>query len=169
MLLDVYHKVEWDLAQVDRQAQAEDYASPTALDAYPYQTYDAGTNTAPEALENTQTNEAGEEEGGPQNTLVMNLRSAKYPTAVRIVTRKTTKAQKVLAGYLDIVGEDKSAFDLLGTSAATGAGRGRGKGKATNPSAKTLKLSFDGEELTGDAQVGDLDAEDSDAWDVIGL
>jgi hypothetical protein len=60
-----------------------------------------------------------------------------------------------LAKYLKRVGEDIAAYDVLGDHKA------RGK--------KRVKLSFDGEELAGDAAVGDTDADNDDVWDVMGL
>ncbi|PVF96220.1 hypothetical protein CPB86DRAFT_521765 [Serendipita vermifera] len=172
--IDAYHKVEWDMAEAERKALLEHRASPIETDELSYQTYNASTS-GPDIYDLTTTNEAeeGEEDNGGgagNDVLVMQIRSAKYPTAVRVPARKTAKAHRVLARYLNIVGENQEAFDLLGTTSGTsGTGRGRGRGRATGPAVKPLKLSFDGEELAAETQVGNLDADDGDMWDVIGL
>ncbi|KAG8852781.1 hypothetical protein FRB91_005913 [Serendipita sp. 411] len=81
------------------------------------------------------------------------VESAKYPTAVAVRAKKTATASKVLLHYLKKVTEDVNQYDTQGS----------GKVK------KRIKLSFDGEELNPNDQVGKAGAEDDDIWDAIGL
>jgi len=97
----------------------------------------------------------GEDDKETRDVLVLNIRSEKYPIQVTISAKRTAKSASVLTKYLKKHGEDVAAFDVIGDPNA------RGK--------RLVKLSFDGEELAGDAPVGNTDAEDGDMWDVVGL
>lgn len=144
---DVYPKEDWDVLESNRQALA--HASSLTF------TEDVDVNLAaednPTVVEQSQDEPAGE---GDANVLVLNIRSAKYPDPVRIPARRTATASKILLRYLQKVGEDAAAYDTVGISRS---------------SLKKLKLSFDGEQIVGNAEVGEIDAEDDDVWDIVGL
>lgn len=91
--------------------------------------------------------------------LMLLIRSAKYSTPVSITARKTAKVGKVLEHYLKKVGEDPTKFNTTGEKIPN------------NARVKKLKigLSFDGEELDINAEIGSADAEDDDVWDAVGL
>ncbi|CCA73894.1 hypothetical protein PIIN_07847 [Serendipita indica DSM 11827] len=90
----------------------------------------------------------------PADKIVLNMRCKKYPTPVSIEAKRTATSSRLLARYLTTVGEDPAEFDIEGIA------------RSRKP---RLRLSFDGEELQPDDQIGSTDAEDEDVWDVIGL
>lgn len=145
--VDVYPKEDWDILESNRQALA--HASSLAF------TEDVDVNLAaddnPTVIDQSQDEPAGEEDA---NVLVLNIRSAKYPDPVRIPARRTATASKILSRYLQKVGEDATAYDTVGLSKSN---------------LKKLKLSFDGEQIVGNTEIGEVDAEDDDVWDVVGL
>lgn len=73
---------------------------------------------------------------------------------MRIPARKTAVASKILLRYLQKVGENVAAYDTVGTP--------RSK-------LKQVKLSFDGEQIGGNTEIGEVDADDEDVWDIVGL
>lgn len=86
--------------------------------------------------------------------LVLCIRSSQYPDPIRLQARKTAKASKILQHYLKKVGENVTSYDTEGM---------------VQPQLKQVKLSFDGDVLSGNAEIGTMDAEDEDIWDVKGL
>jgi hypothetical protein len=120
-------------------------------------TVDESNLPPPDANQDAQeTQDDAEKDLDPETVLTMLIRSAKYPTPVSVTARKTAKVGKVLEHYLKKVKEDPSKYNIAGTKAG-----GARKVK--------IGLSFDGEELHLEAEVGSADAEDEDVWDVIGL
>jgi len=105
----------------------------------------------PTVIDQSQDEPAGEEDA---NVLVLNIRSARYPDPVRIPARRTATASKILLRYLQKVGEDAAAYDTVGLSRSN---------------LTKLNLSFDGEQIVGNTEVGEVDAEDDDVWDIVGL
>ncbi|KAG8825818.1 hypothetical protein FRC19_010371 [Serendipita sp. 401] len=137
-VIEVYPKEEWialeKASRVDMALESDD----------PVEVMDIG-NQNPVSQQ--------DDDGGGSDTIVLNIQSAKYPTAVAVRAKKTATASKILLHYLKKVAEDVDQYDTQGS----------GKVK------KRIKLSFDGEELNPNDQVGKAGAEDDDIWDAIGL
>jgi hypothetical protein len=143
---DVYSKLQWDTEGHSNTP----LTSPRVEDMIPVPIASASGTI----LAKTEEEEDNDDEGR-NDVLVLNIRSVKYPDHITISAKRTAKTSSVLAKYLKRVGEDITTYDVLGDPRAY---------------AKTrLKLSFDGEELTGDTPVGDTDADNDDVWDVVGL
>jgi hypothetical protein len=146
MFPDVYSKQQW----ATEGHSNTPLTSPRVEDTVPVPIASASGIV----LAKTEEEEDNDDEGR-NDVLVLNIRSVKHPDHITISAKRTAKSSSVLAKYLKRVGEDITAYDVLGDPRAHGKMR--------------LKLSFDGEELAGDTPVGDTDADNDDVWDVVGL
>lgn len=142
--IEVYPKWQWDAEE--HETSSTPLTSPKVDDMAPA--------TIATQAGGTQAEEEEDDGGAVASVLVLSIRSGAHPNAITISAKRTAKVSSVLTKYLQKVGENPAALDVLG-----GAGRGK----------KTVKLSFDGEELAAGASVGSVDAEDEDMWDVVGL
>jgi hypothetical protein len=143
---DVYSKLQWDIEGHSNTP----LTSPRVEDMVPVPIASASGTAFPKTEE-----EEDNDDERRNDVLILNIRSVKYPDQITINAKRTAKSSSVLAKYLKRVGEDIATYDVLGDPTARGKMR--------------LKLSFDGEELAGDAPVGDTDADNDDVWDVVGL
>jgi hypothetical protein len=123
--------------------------------------------------------QAESESGESQNTFKISLRSGMTgDKQITVTVRPTTKCGAIVRAFILKAKLDDSLYpSVMGPGGVTkalpsakGQGKkGKGKAVAATNATKDPKLSLDGDSIPNDTPIGDMDVEDGDLLDVVGL
>jgi hypothetical protein len=123
--------------------------------------------------------QAESESGESQNTFKISLRSGVTgEKQITVTVRPTTKCGAIVRAFILKAKLDESLYpSVMGSGGAAnvlppakGQGKsGKGKAAAAVNATKDPRLSLDGDSIPNDTPIGDMDVEDGDLLDVVGL
>ncbi|KAJ7079816.1 hypothetical protein B0H15DRAFT_496947 [Mycena belliarum] len=160
---------EGELVACDRVTWDYLRANPTAaIAATPVVDVDDSDTDAPSPVySNTQESDAESDAGGETFKLV--LRSALTTKDITVTVRPTTTCGAIVQAFLKKAGLAEKYGK--GPRQSIGGKKGKGKGKRGAPPEpeKDPQLSIDGDKMAHDIPIGDMDLDDGDMVDVVGL